>query len=80
VARYADDANPGAPGQAPGGNTTTWVFDNADRVISETNALSAVRSWVYDTVGNVTAQTDRNGRLTNFSVIGRFKTVLPHFW
>ena len=54
----------------PVGNMTSWTLDNLQRVLSETNALSATRSWVYDAAGNITKATDRNGRIREFTFDG----------
>ena len=50
----------------PVNNTTTWVYDGLDRVISETNSLNQTRYFEYDAAGNVTQFTDRNGRVTTY--------------
>ena len=38
-----------------------------DRVKSETNQLNQTRSFVYDLDGNMTQETDRDGRVRNFT-------------
>ena len=51
----------------PDNNTTTYVYDGLNRVISETNQLSQTRSFVYDLNGNLTQETDRDGRVRDFT-------------
>jgi RHS repeat-associated protein len=53
-------------------NTTAWSYNSQDRVTQETvssgsTALGA-RQFAYDTSGNLTRATDRNGAVRQFSV------------
>ena len=38
----------------PVNNTTTWVYDNLNRVIEETNELTDTRYFEYDAASNLT--------------------------
>src|SRR5262249_32501295 len=48
-------------------NTTTWDYDNLDRVKVETNSLNKKRHYSYDANGNLTQYIDRNSRTTNYT-------------
>src|SRR5262249_48557887 len=48
------------------GNTTTWTYDNLNRIIQETNELDDSRYFSYDAAGNLTGKTDRLGRVTEY--------------
>ena len=48
----------------PNGNETDYLYDNADRLTSETITVDFVpltRSYIYDDNGNLTQLTDRDG-------------------
>ena len=48
-------------------NTTSYEYDQADRLISETNQLGLTVSYQYDGVSNLVSMTDRNDRTTTFT-------------
>lgn len=50
----------------PNENTTTWAYDDLDRVTSETNELGHARTFTYDIVSRLTQRVDRNGRVMKF--------------
>jgi RHS repeat-associated protein len=53
----------------PNGNTTTYVYDDVDRLTSESITIDSVpltRSFEYDDNGNLIQTTDRNGRVTRY--------------
>ncbi|MBM4090168.1 MAG: hypothetical protein FJ276_12220, partial [Planctomycetes bacterium] len=61
----------------PNGNATTWVYDNLNRVTSETNALSDSRSYSYDAVGNVIDNQAGGGQThAAATALGRVKVLL----
>jgi RHS repeat-associated protein len=47
------------------GNPATWVYDNLNRVTTETIDGNDA-AYEYDAVGNVIEKTDRNGNTTNY--------------
>lgn len=49
------------------GNTSSFAYDGQNRLISETNANGAARSYTYDVAGNLTRTIDRNRNVTQFS-------------
>lgn len=48
------------------GHATIFAYDTRNRLISETNALSHMRTFSYDPHGNIIAETDRNGHTTTY--------------
>jgi RHS repeat-associated protein len=54
-------------------NSTTYVYDALDRLITDTNQLGKARTYSYDAVGNRTQTTDRNGRTVayNYDTLNR---------
>jgi len=48
-------------------NTTTYVYDAVNRVVSETDQNAGTRSYTYDAVGNLATVTDRDGRVTQYT-------------
>ena len=53
----------------PNGNETDYLYDNADRLTSETITVDFVpltRSYIYDDNGNLTQLTDRDERVTTY--------------
>ena len=46
--------------------TTTWTYDDMDRVETRTDPLSRDESFVYDLNGNLTSWTDRKGQVTTY--------------
>ena len=51
----------------PENNTTTFGYDDLDRLSSETNELGDIRDYDYDIAGNLDTTTDRNGRITRYT-------------
>lgn len=51
-----------------GNNTTTWTRDNLERVTAEKNQLGYSRTYVWDPANNLTQETDRDGRVRDFTV------------
>ncbi len=43
--------------------TTTWTYDNRDRVATRTDPLTRQESFDYDENGNLSAFTDRKGQV-----------------
>ncbi len=52
---------------SPSPNTTSYLYDNQNRLILETNPLDKSRSYAYDTAGNLTRSVDRNNRIIEYS-------------
>lgn len=50
----------------PEGNTTTWVYDNLNRVIEETNELDDTRYFSYDANSNLVQKIDCDDRYTEY--------------
>jgi YD repeat-containing protein len=48
------------------GKTTSYAYDDADRLTSVTDAAANVRHYAYDTEGNLLNLTDAAGRSTFF--------------
>jgi RHS repeat-associated protein len=51
------------------GNTTTWAYDDINRMTSETIAIGSTtftRSYQYDDDNNLIQKTDRDGRVTTY--------------
>jgi RHS repeat-associated protein len=48
-------------------NTTTYAYDNSDRLETRRDALLVVESFIYDGNGNVTESTDRRGKVTTYT-------------
>lgn len=51
-------------GTEPNGNSTTSVYDAAERMTTRTNAAGDVTQMTYDPVGNVMTTTSPNGNVT----------------
>jgi len=49
------------------GNTTSYTYDELNRLLTETNQLGFTRSYQYDAVGNLLTISDRNGRIRSFN-------------
>jgi RHS repeat-associated protein len=49
------------------GNRTEYDYDQSDRLITTTNALGEVTSYIYDADGRQIAMTDALGRTTNYA-------------
>jgi YD repeat-containing protein len=47
--------------------TSTFVYDAHDRMLSMTDALGIVTSYQYDVIGNRTSTTDGNGNATQYT-------------
>jgi len=47
-------------------NTTTYTYDNMDRLATRQDALLAIESSQYDGKGNLTQFTDRRNKVTTF--------------
>jgi len=53
----------------PGGNVTTWVFDDFGRLEEESitiDSITLTRSYEHNDRGQVTEKTDRNGRVIEY--------------
>jgi RHS repeat-associated protein len=64
-----DDAGNRTSLTDPDGNTTTWTYDNLNRVTSESVVVDAetlTRSYQYDNDSRLTSETDRDGRVTTY--------------
>ena len=61
------------------GNTTTWAYDGAARLQSETNELGDARSYKYDEFGRVIQVTDRNLRVTTYAY-DNLRRLLAEKW
>ena len=46
--------------------TTTWTYDDMDRVETRTDPLSRDESFAYDLMGNLASWTDRKGQVTTY--------------
>lgn len=57
----------------PDNNTTTFVYDNLNRLIEERNQLGKSRYSHYDPVGNLTWTEDRNGRRVFYGYDGWYR-------
>ena len=53
--------------QDQNGKTTTYAYDDADRLITVTDAANNVTTYGYDTENNLTSILDANRNTTNFS-------------
>ena len=51
----------------PENNTTSYVYDSRNRLVSETNELVFSRTMTYDDANNQTSITDRNDRTLTFT-------------
>jgi YD repeat-containing protein len=49
--------------KTPGG-TTTYTYNNMDRLTTRRDPLLKTESYVYDNSGNLTQFTDRKGQIT----------------
>ncbi len=54
-------------GTATNGVITRWTYDNAGRVLTRTLPRLQAESFIYDTLGRKTSQTDFRGRTTTFT-------------
>jgi RHS repeat-associated protein len=52
----------------PNGNTTTWGYDDVNRVTSESidTGTSGTRSYEYNDADNIVTKTDRDSRVTTY--------------
>lgn len=48
------------------GQTTSYEYDNLDRIIRETNPDGTFRSFEHDEIGNVVSRMDENGNQTTY--------------
>ena len=55
------------PTKDPRGYETTFAYDTAYRLTSETNAANNVTSYAYDLMSNLTGTTDALNRTTNYT-------------
>ncbi len=69
-----------SPTPAPPISDTTYTYDSAYRLTSQTDALGHTTSYGYDLMSNLTSVTDQLGRVTNFEYDAfnhLVKTVYP---
>ena len=61
-----------------GGTTTTYAYDQANRIASLTDAGSNVTAWNYDNANRATTETDPLGKVTttSYDLIGRVTQVI----
>jgi RHS repeat-associated protein len=71
------NANAGLQPKNSYGATLYKMYDELNRVKSETDALGGVTSYTYDLLGNITSVTDAEGRITyfDFDDLGRLIKV-----
>jgi len=59
-----------ARGNVQGGNpadyTWSYTYDAADHVLTQTDPLGNLTTWVYDPAGNLTGPTDANSHATSY--------------
>ena len=50
----------------PDDNITTWTYNQANEVATQTSPTGGVTSYTYDLVGNVTSVTDPDGHAVSY--------------
>lgn len=63
------------PSTGTGVLTTTYAYDDDNRLVSQTNQLGKTQTYTYNALGNIVTKTDENGIKTEYTYDYRGKVL-----